>query len=127
VHAVLAWDGAGFHTAKALHVPHNVTLLTLPPRWEQCRRCRARCRPQRKPGSIFNDRAYATASTMVSAVVLGIFSFLAAALRRHPRHRAGGLPLRRGAGAGRLQPVPPIEMCYERTAGGFSFLYVNIH
>ena len=32
VHAVLAWDGAGFHTAKALSVPHNVTLLTLPPR-----------------------------------------------------------------------------------------------
>lgn len=32
VHAVLAWDGAGFHTAKALRVPHNVTLLTLPPR-----------------------------------------------------------------------------------------------
>ena len=32
VHAVLAWDGAGFHTAKALRVPDNVTLLTLPPR-----------------------------------------------------------------------------------------------
>ncbi|HZN67855.1 MAG TPA: IS630 family transposase [Tepidisphaeraceae bacterium] len=32
VHAVLAWDGAGFHTARSLHVPHNVTLLTLPPR-----------------------------------------------------------------------------------------------
>ena len=32
VHAVLAWDGAGFHTAKSLHVPANVTLLTLPPR-----------------------------------------------------------------------------------------------
>ena len=32
VHAVLAWDGAGFHTAGSLTVPHNVTLLTLPPR-----------------------------------------------------------------------------------------------
>lgn len=32
VHAVLVWDGAGFHTAKALRVPDNVTLLTLPPR-----------------------------------------------------------------------------------------------
>jgi hypothetical protein len=30
VHAVLAWDGAGFHTAKSLRVPDNVTLLKLP-------------------------------------------------------------------------------------------------
>lgn len=31
VHAVLIWDGAGFHTARALQVPANVTLLGLPP------------------------------------------------------------------------------------------------
>ncbi len=31
VHAVLIWDGAGFHTSKALIVPENVTLLQLPP------------------------------------------------------------------------------------------------
>ncbi len=30
-HAVMIWDGAGFHTAKALQVPANVTLIKLPP------------------------------------------------------------------------------------------------
>lgn len=30
-HAVMVWDGAGFHTAKALWVPDNVTLVQLPP------------------------------------------------------------------------------------------------
>ncbi len=30
-HAVMLWDGAGFHTAKALRVPANVTLVQLPP------------------------------------------------------------------------------------------------
>ena len=30
-HAVMIWDGAGFHTAKALRVPANVTLVKLPP------------------------------------------------------------------------------------------------
>jgi transposase len=30
-HAVMVWDGAGFHTAKALCVPENVTLVRLPP------------------------------------------------------------------------------------------------
>ena len=31
VHAVLIWDQAGFHTAKALKVPTNVSLIELPP------------------------------------------------------------------------------------------------
>ena len=31
VHAVLIWDGAGFHTAGAVRVPENITLLKLPP------------------------------------------------------------------------------------------------
>ncbi len=31
VHAVIIWDQAGFHTAKALKVPTNVTLIELPP------------------------------------------------------------------------------------------------
>jgi putative transposase len=31
VHAVLIWDGAGFHTSKSLEVPTNVTLIQLPP------------------------------------------------------------------------------------------------
>lgn len=30
-HAVMVWDGAGFHTAKTLRVPGNVTLVRLPP------------------------------------------------------------------------------------------------
>ncbi|MEZ5940636.1 MAG: transposase [Planctomycetaceae bacterium] len=30
-HAVMIWDGAGFHTAKLLEVPSNVTLVQLPP------------------------------------------------------------------------------------------------
>ncbi|QDU89275.1 hypothetical protein Pla175_26630 [Pirellulimonas nuda] len=30
-HAVMIWDGAGFHTAGALRVPENVTLVKLPP------------------------------------------------------------------------------------------------
>lgn len=30
-HAVLIWDGAGFHTSNSLRVPQNVTLLQLPP------------------------------------------------------------------------------------------------
>ena len=29
-HAVLIWDGAGFHTSKAVKTPSNVTLLRLP-------------------------------------------------------------------------------------------------
>jgi hypothetical protein len=32
VQAVLFWDGAGFHTAKALRVPDNISLERLPPR-----------------------------------------------------------------------------------------------
>jgi transposase len=31
VHAVLIWDGAGYHTSGALRVPANITLLPLPP------------------------------------------------------------------------------------------------
>ena len=31
VHAVLIWDGAGYHTAGALVVPCNVSLIRLPP------------------------------------------------------------------------------------------------
>jgi transposase len=31
VHAVLVWDGAGFHTAGEVKVPDNITLLKLPP------------------------------------------------------------------------------------------------
>ena len=31
VHAVMLWDGAGFHTANDLQVPSNVTLIKLPP------------------------------------------------------------------------------------------------
>ena len=31
VQAVLIWDGAGFHTAGALEVPANVSLVRLPP------------------------------------------------------------------------------------------------
>lgn len=31
VHAVMIWDQAGFHTAKALIVPANMTLVELPP------------------------------------------------------------------------------------------------
>jgi transposase len=31
VHAVLIWDGAGFHTGGALVVPSNVSLIRLPP------------------------------------------------------------------------------------------------
>ena len=30
-HAVMLWDGAGFHTSKRLQVPANITLLQLPP------------------------------------------------------------------------------------------------
>jgi transposase len=30
-HAVMVWDGAGFHRAKHLQVPANVTLVELPP------------------------------------------------------------------------------------------------
>jgi len=30
-HAVMIWDGAGFHTSKKLRVPVNVTLIQLPP------------------------------------------------------------------------------------------------
>jgi transposase len=32
VHVVLVWDQAGYHTAAALKVPSNVTLLRLPPK-----------------------------------------------------------------------------------------------
>lgn len=31
VHAVLIWDGAGFHTSKSLELPSNVSLIRLPP------------------------------------------------------------------------------------------------
>src|SRR3954466_14358210 len=31
VHAVLIWDGAGYHTGKGLVVPSNVSLIQLPP------------------------------------------------------------------------------------------------
>ena len=31
VHAVLLWDGAGYHTGKGLVVPANVSLINLPP------------------------------------------------------------------------------------------------
>jgi transposase len=30
-HVVLVWDGAGYHTAKALRVPTNLTPIGLPP------------------------------------------------------------------------------------------------
>ena len=30
-HVVLVWDGAGYHVAKALRVPGNLTVLPLPP------------------------------------------------------------------------------------------------
>ena len=30
-HAVMVWDGAGFHTSGALVVPDNITLVKLPP------------------------------------------------------------------------------------------------
>ena len=30
-HAVMIWDGAGFHTSKKLKVPGNITLVKLPP------------------------------------------------------------------------------------------------
>lgn len=30
-HVVLVWDGAGYHVAKALRVPANLTLVGLPP------------------------------------------------------------------------------------------------
>lgn len=30
-HAVVVWDGAGFHRAKKLKVPGNITLVSLPP------------------------------------------------------------------------------------------------
>lgn len=30
-HAVMIWDGAGFHTSKTLRVPKNITLVQLPP------------------------------------------------------------------------------------------------
>jgi transposase len=31
-HVALIWDGAGYHRAKALRVPANITLVSLPPR-----------------------------------------------------------------------------------------------
>lgn len=31
VHVVMVWDQAGFHTAKNLKVPENVTIVPLPP------------------------------------------------------------------------------------------------
>lgn len=30
-HAVLVWDGAGYHVARALRVPSNLTVVGLPP------------------------------------------------------------------------------------------------
>ncbi len=31
VHAVMVWDGAGYHTARELKIPPNITILKLPP------------------------------------------------------------------------------------------------
>ena len=31
MHAVLIWDGAGFHTGEDVVVPSNVSLIQLPP------------------------------------------------------------------------------------------------
>jgi len=31
VHAVLIWDGAGYHTSQDLVVPSNISLILLPP------------------------------------------------------------------------------------------------
>jgi hypothetical protein len=31
VHAALIWDGAGYHTAKSIRCPANITLIQLPP------------------------------------------------------------------------------------------------
>jgi len=31
VHAILVWDQAGFHTSNQLHIPENVTIVSLPP------------------------------------------------------------------------------------------------
>jgi len=31
VHVVMLWDQAGFHTAKAVTIPENVTVVALPP------------------------------------------------------------------------------------------------
>ena len=31
VHAVLVWDQAGFHKSKVLHIPENITIISLPP------------------------------------------------------------------------------------------------
>ena len=31
IHAALIWDGAGFHRARDMKVPANVTLIPLPP------------------------------------------------------------------------------------------------
>jgi transposase len=30
-HAVMIWDGAGFHTSKSLRMPANITVVQLPP------------------------------------------------------------------------------------------------
>jgi transposase len=30
-HAVMIWDGAGFHTSKQLRLPNNITVVSLPP------------------------------------------------------------------------------------------------
>ncbi len=35
-HAVLIWDGAGFHRSAKLKVPANVTLISLPPYSPEC-------------------------------------------------------------------------------------------
>lgn len=32
VHALLTLDGAGWHTSTKLHIPDNITLLSLPPK-----------------------------------------------------------------------------------------------
>jgi transposase len=65
-----------------------------------------RGRPRRKPGSVFGDRAYGTAATVALVVMLGIFSFLAPRSDDTHGQRPGLLPLRGGADAGLLQPVP---------------------
>jgi len=31
VHAIIIWDQAGYHTAKALKVPENISIIELPP------------------------------------------------------------------------------------------------
>ena len=54
-HALLIVDGAGWHCAKALDVPDNITLLKLPP-----------CAPELNP--MENVRAYLRANKLAISV-----------------------------------------------------------